>query len=313
MGRGTGQALQVLVADWRSGQRLPLRRAGAREVRRRRPLDRGLRHACGFPHRPDPQSRHRAGRRRGTGRLRARNGELRGGGALGGGERHGDADGQPPRCHRHGERWGGRERGGGCDHRACRRRDAHQGGGDRAERDHDPHLHRDGDAGAGGTRADSERRPLRALRVRAHRQRERRGGRDAHPRAFDDTGEEYGPLTLALEAHAAVQISSHDLESGNADKGLTGATGLGQGRWRLAFESGPGVRVLGYVRYRRTPGFPNPLRIRGCGSLPELETADHEGQSGLSPESNTALVRQAQRCRHHPCWGCASRLRCRCG
>ena len=92
-----------------------------------------------------------------------------------------------------------------------------------------------------------------------------------------------------------MQLSSTDLESDNPDKGLTGATGPGQGRWRLAFESGPDVRVLGYVRNRRTPGLPNPLRIRGRGSLPELrpelETTDHEGQSGLSPESDTALVR----------------------
>ena len=75
-------------------------------------------------------------------------------------------------------------------------------------------------------------------------------------RAFDDTGEEHGPLTLALEAGAAVQLGSRDLESGNAAKGLTGATGPGQGRWRLAFESDPGVRVYGYVRNRGAAGFP---------------------------------------------------------
>ena len=75
-------------------------------------------------------------------------------------------------------------------------------------------------------------------------------------RAFDDTGEEYGPLTLALEAGAAVQLNSHDLESGNVAKELTGATGPGQGRWRLAFESELGLRVLGYVRTRGASGFP---------------------------------------------------------
>ena len=75
-------------------------------------------------------------------------------------------------------------------------------------------------------------------------------------RAFDDTGEEHGPLTLALEAGAAVQLGSRDLESGNADKGLTGATGPGQGRWRLAFERDPGVRVYGYVRNHGASGFP---------------------------------------------------------
>ena len=78
-------------------------------------------------------------------------------------------------------------------------------------------------------------------------------------RAFDDTGEAYGPLTLALEAGAAVQLSSRDLESGNPDKGLTGSTGPGQGRWRLAFESDPGVRVLGYARNRGAPGFPHAV------------------------------------------------------
>ena len=82
---------------------------------------------------------------------------------------------------------------------------------------------------------------------------------EVHIRAFDDTGEVYGPLTLALEAGAAVQLSSHDLESGNVDKGLTGSTGPGQGRWRLAFERAPGVRVLGYVRNHGASGFPNAV------------------------------------------------------
>ena len=75
-------------------------------------------------------------------------------------------------------------------------------------------------------------------------------------RAFDDTGEEYDPVTLALGAGAAVQLGSRDIESGNAHKGLTGATGPGQGRWRLAFESAPGVRVLGYVRNHGAAGLP---------------------------------------------------------
>ena len=82
---------------------------------------------------------------------------------------------------------------------------------------------------------------------------------EAQIRAFDDTGEEYGPLTLALQAGAAVQLSSNDLESGNEDKGLTGSTGPGQGRWRLAFDSDPGVRVLGYVRNHGAAGFPHAV------------------------------------------------------
>ena len=68
-------------------------------------------------------------------------------------------------------------------------------------------------------------------------------------RAFDDAGAEYAPVTLGIGAGAAVQLSAHDLESGNPDKGLTGATGPGQGRWwRLVFESELDFRALGYVR-----------------------------------------------------------------
>ena len=81
----------------------------------------------------------------------------------------------------------------------------------------------------------------------------------------DEAGEAYGRLTLALKAGAAVQLSSHDLESGNADKGLTGSTGPGQGRWRLAFERAPGVRVLGYLRNHGAAGFPNAVHDVGGG------------------------------------------------
>ena len=81
----------------------------------------------------------------------------------------------------------------------------------------------------------------------------------------DETGEEYGPLTLEIGAGAAVQLSSSDLESGNADTGLTGSTGPGQERWRLAFESDLAFRVLGYVRNHGAPGFPNAVHDCGGG------------------------------------------------
>ena len=66
--------------------------------------------------------------------------------------------------------------------------------------------------------------------------------------AFDDAGERYGPLTLALGANETVHLSSGDLESGNAGKGLDGATGAGEGRWRLAFTSDLDLLVPGYLR-----------------------------------------------------------------
>ena len=76
----------------------------------------------------------------------------------------------------------------------------------------------------------------------------------ARVRAFDDAGTEYGPVTLAIDAGAVRYFSSTDLETGNpAKKWLTGETGAPQGpvgtrRWRLVFESGLGLRVMGYLR-----------------------------------------------------------------
>ena len=68
-------------------------------------------------------------------------------------------------------------------------------------------------------------------------------------KATDDAGMAYGPLTLAVDAHAATHFNSHDLENGNAAKGLTGMTGPGTGGWRLAFESDTlDVEALGYAR-----------------------------------------------------------------
>ena len=71
-------------------------------------------------------------------------------------------------------------------------------------------------------------------------------------RAFDDAGEEYAPVTLALGAGAVRHFNSGDLERGNPAKGLTGATGAPRsGRWwRLVFESALGIRAPGYLRTR---------------------------------------------------------------
>ena len=65
---------------------------------------------------------------------------------------------------------------------------------------------------------------------------------------FDDEGESYGPVVLALDAGAAVHFTSDDLESGNAAKGLPGAIGPGEGDWRLELSSELDIEVLSYVR-----------------------------------------------------------------
>ena len=67
--------------------------------------------------------------------------------------------------------------------------------------------------------------------------------------AFDDEGSPYGPLTLSVDANETVHINSGDLEDGNVDKGLDGATGPpGEGRWRLELTSPLDIEVLAYLR-----------------------------------------------------------------
>ena len=66
--------------------------------------------------------------------------------------------------------------------------------------------------------------------------------------AYDDAGTPYGPLTLEIAAGETVHFNSDDLEAGNADKGLDGATGPGDGDWRLELSSPLELEVLAYIR-----------------------------------------------------------------
>ena len=66
--------------------------------------------------------------------------------------------------------------------------------------------------------------------------------------AFDDSGAEFGPITLSLDAHQTAHFNSDDLEMGNAGKGLSDGVGSGGGAWRLSLESDPEVEVLAYIR-----------------------------------------------------------------
>ena len=66
--------------------------------------------------------------------------------------------------------------------------------------------------------------------------------------AIDDEGESYGPITLPIDAGEAVHFNSEDLENGNAEKGLSGAVGPGEGAWRLRLSSELDIEVLSYVR-----------------------------------------------------------------
>ena len=66
--------------------------------------------------------------------------------------------------------------------------------------------------------------------------------------AIDDEGESYGPVMLAVDADEAAHFNSDDLESGNAEKGLSDGVGPGHGAWRLQLTSDLDIEVLSYVR-----------------------------------------------------------------
>ena len=67
--------------------------------------------------------------------------------------------------------------------------------------------------------------------------------------ATDDAGFAYEPLVLEFSPRQVRHFNSDDLELGNPDKGLTGATGPGTGAWRLVVESDEvDVEALAYAR-----------------------------------------------------------------
>ena len=66
--------------------------------------------------------------------------------------------------------------------------------------------------------------------------------------AIDSTGASHGPVTLVLRAEETAHFNSDDLERGSPLKGLSGATGAGQGAWWLAMRPDPELEVLSYIR-----------------------------------------------------------------
>ena len=103
--------------------------------------------------------------------------------------------------------------------------------------------------------------------------------------ATDDAGVAYDPLTLALEPRQAAHFNTTDLESGNAAKGLTGATGMGTGGWRLAIESETlDVEALAYIR--TTDGFVTGMnavapREDGALAIPTFNPGSNVDQMSL--------------------------------
>ena len=66
--------------------------------------------------------------------------------------------------------------------------------------------------------------------------------------AIDDSGLYYGPIVLAMDARAAIEFSSEDLERGNGTRGITSGIGGGHGNWRLVLESELDIEPLAYAQ-----------------------------------------------------------------
>ena len=107
--------------------------------------------------------------------------------------------------------------------------------------------------------------------------------------ATDDAGRRYDPLTLALGPRGVAGFNSDDLESGNEAKGLTGATGAGEGGWRLAFESALDIEALAYVR--TGDGFVGAMNATApAGPEGELAIATFNPGGGVDPVGLLRLV-----------------------
>ena len=100
--------------------------------------------------------------------------------------------------------------------------------------------------------------------------------------AFDDAGGQYGPLTLSIGAGESVHFTSSDLENGNPGKGLAGATGPGEGGWRLEMSTPLDLEVLAYMRTR--DGF-----LTGMHDLAPRTEAGHR-IAFFNPGSNASQV-----------------------
>ena len=92
-----------------------------------------------------------------------------------------------------------------------------------------------------------------------------RSNRDGSVRiyAIDDAGARFGPVELDLAAESAAHINSNDLERGNAEKGLSGGVGAGQGQWRLELATDLDILARSYVR--TDDGF--VTRLHGTSTL----------------------------------------------
>ena len=101
--------------------------------------------------------------------------------------------------------------------------------------------------------------------------------------AIDDARNRSGPVRITVDSRHAVHFNSADLEGGNAEKGLVGRVGDGEGDWRLELTSELDLMVLAYAR--TADGF--------LTSLHDLAPVAEDGSHRVvffNPGSNTNQV-----------------------
>ena len=122
--------------------------------------------------------------------------------------------------------------------------------------------------------------PVRTGLVRILNRSDRAGAVAIH--AIDDAGRRAGPVTLSLGANAVVTFNSHDLEEGNASKGLDGGVGSGgAGPWRLELRTALDVEALAYVR--TAEGFLTSVH----GSALEEEVEEDVAEGDMEEEAGS--------------------------
>ena len=123
--------------------------------------------------------------------------------------------------------------------------------------------------------------PVQQGFVRIINHSDHRGTVEIH--AIDDSGRRFGPISLDMAARTSAHFNSDDLESGNADKGLSGGVGDGHGDWRLELNTALDIEPLAYVR--TTDGFVTSMH----DVVPEGESSRYHVPF-FNPGSNRSQV-----------------------
>ena len=107
--------------------------------------------------------------------------------------------------------------------------------------------------------------------------------------AIDDSGQRFGPVTLEIAGKASIHLNSSDLESGSADKGLSGGVGDGEGNWRLELDTTLDIEPLAYIR--TADGFLTSMHdLVAESGLKSYHVAFFNPASNLSKVSRLRLI-----------------------